>query len=278
MMAGAGARMGAGLQMRHFLAMAAALAALGGPLAAQDNLHIVVRDTLGIAIPYATVAADPGGMRIADDSGRVVYVRIDRDQRFKIRVRRIGYEERSLDIRAPGDTLVVSMTPLPRTLAVVEVGVRANTLLAQRGFYRRAQDVQQGAFVGEFITPEQLDGLGVTSVARAVAGARYVQVRRLQPDQRIVLIGRGSCGMNIVLNGMRLSGTLEDRVETGASFGRGSQDLRNVIDVEEAVTGGAISGIEIYPSTANAPPEIRAAAAAGRGGCGTIVIWTGARR
>jgi hypothetical protein len=246
-------------------------------LHAQGNLHFRVVDTLGIAIPYATFSADPGGRRIADDSGRVTFVRVNRNRRMQLRVRRIGYEEVSMDLREPGDTVTIRMTPLPRTLAVVEVRERANTLLAQRGFYKRAQDVQDGAFVGEFITPEQLELLGVTTVARALAGARYVQIDRLQPDQRIILKGRGSCGMNIVLNGMRLTGTIEERLAT-LMPGQSASDLRNVMDVEEAVTGGAISGIEIYPSTANAPPEIRAAAAAGRPGCGTLVIWTGARR
>lgn len=264
--------------MRFLLLLAVGLGlSLPTALHAQGDLHFRVVDTLGIAIPYATLAADPGGRRIADDSGRVTFVRVNRNRRIQLRVRRIGYEEVSMDLREPGDTVTVTMIPLPRTLAVVEVRERANTLLAQRGFYERADRVQKGAFVGEFITPEQLELLGVTSVARALAGARYVQIERVQPDQRIILRGRGSCGMNIVLNGIRLTSTIEEGLANLAP-GQSIATLRNAMDVEEAVTGGAISGIEIYPSTANAPPEIRAAAAAGRPGCGTVVIWTGARR
>ena len=62
----------------------------------------------------------------------------------------------------------------------------------------------------------------------------------------------------------------------GVGSGRGG--MSSTLDINSLVGGNEISAIEIYPSSANAPYELQAAASTGRGTCGIVGIWTGGRR
>ncbi len=255
------------------------LVALALPAQAQQGLTLHVVDGDGIAIPFATVMADPGGLRVADDSGWVRYPQVATGARMALRVQRIGYEPQSFRAVVPDTVFRVVLTALPRTVAPVLVTERANTVLARTGFYERAQELQSGSFTGEFITPEDLERLGVSQVSRAVAGSRYVSVQRTTPYNQAVLLGRASCGMNILLNGVLVRGIIESDVAGATSLnafsnaggGRG-------MAIEDVITGSALAAVEIYPSVSNAPPAIKAAAVNGRQTCGVIAFWTGPRR
>ena len=103
--------------------------------------------------------------RIADDSGRLV-VPLSEDDSLRFRVRRIGYAEFNGMVPRPADgRYVIALTPLPTQLAAVTVTERANTPLAMRGFYDRVERVQNGAIVGSFLTPEDLDEMNQSTVS-----------------------------------------------------------------------------------------------------------------
>lgn len=264
------------------LRLALAWLVLVAPLDAQVPLTIRVVDSLGHPVPYAVVDASPGGRRVADSDGVVAFTRLASVDSTLIIVRRVGYGQATVRVAAGVDSIVVGLSALARALATVEISERRNTPLARRGFYDRMERVQHGAIVGEFITPEDLDRLGAMTVARALTGARYVQVTRSGSRQRPVLLGRGGCGYTILVDGVRAAGTLEEGMHGATSIDGRATTSRQTgmapLDVEEIVNGGAIAAVEVYPSTANAPAELQAAAMGGRGSCGIIAFWTGARR
>lgn len=144
---------------------------------------------------------------------------------------------------------------------------------------------------GDLRTPEQLDEkAGFTKVTQMIAGSPYARVESMQLDYQrgggrvLVVVGRGGCPMSILLEGSLVRGTAQDYAisETPQSLNpRGTrsderQSLDAKISIDDVVDGRSIMAIEIYPSTGNAPAEL--VRAAGRGSCGIVALWTGARR
>ncbi|MHB1330037.1 MAG: hypothetical protein ACYC2K_17700, partial [Gemmatimonadales bacterium] len=81
----------------------------------------------------------------------------------------------------------------------------------------------------------------------------------------------------ILVDGVRAAGTREEGMRGATSIDGRATTSRLTgmapIDVKEIVNGGAIAAIEVYPSTANAPAELQAAAMGGRGSYGIIAFW-----
>lgn len=260
----------------------ALLSGLSSPVLAQQQpaaWRVVVRDTTGFAVPYAVVDANPGGRRVADAEGVVSYPRVSADS-VRVIVRRIGYSVATGWLRSDREGLV-ELTPLPRALAAVTVTARQNTMLAQRGFYDRMERVQNGAMVGEFITPEDLDRLSPMTLSRALRESRYVRVAgRSGSVATTQFLGRADCGYTVLVDGVRIESLQDDLPGLTSINPRGTS--RNTAgrkpSMEELVMGSAIAAIEVYPSAANAPSELQARAMGGRGSCGIMAIWTGGRR
>lgn len=261
-----------------------ALATAAVPLQAQRTT-VVVRDQSGAAVSYAYVAPASGNAVTLDSAGRAELRLRGRDSVF-VRVRRIGYAplDRWVDLPV-ADTLEFVMGRIVQSLDAVEVVGARDTPLARRGFYERMDRVQRGATVGHFITPEELELQLPMTLSQSLRTARYVNINRVGPG-RDVLLGRGGCPMNIVVDGMLVQGTAQDEVveqvptsinRSGSyrppPMGRGGTNL----DINSLVGGNEIAAIEIYPSVANAPYELQAAVSSGRGTCGIVAIWTGGR-
>lgn len=83
--------------------------------------------------------------------------------------------------------------------------------------------------------------------------------------------------MNIVLDGQFVR-TVEQTVVGEASTSINAMGTGSLggPSVDQLVNGLSVMAIEIYPSSANAPPEI--IPFNGKGSCGVIVIRTGARK
>lgn len=251
---------------------------------------IVVRDGTGAPVGYAYVAPATGTAATADSAGRVQLGLRGRDSIF-VRVRRIGYTPLDRYVRLPApDTVEFVMGRVVQTLDAVEVVGARDTPLARKGFYDRMARVQRGATVGHFVTPEELELRLPMNLTQSLSTARYVSLGRLG-NGRAVLLGRGGCAMNIVVDGMLVTGTSQDEVveqvptsiRSGGQYrppgvGSGRGGMSSTLDINSLVGGNEISAIEIYPSSANAPYELQAAASTGRGTCGIVGIWTGGRR
>lgn len=264
-------------------ALALALCLVPSALAAQARVTVVVRGDGGEPIPFAVVSVGKSRADVADDSGRVALRGIKGDS-LALDVRRIGYRPFTAKI-AVADTVTVTLRLLAAQLASVVVTAPGNTPLAERGFYDRVLRVKRGAGTGEFITPEELEQRSNSRLSQVLTGYQYVRVAHTSPRRQPLLLGRGGCGMAIVVDGQLVRGTVQDAVrsEVPTSIdGRGSAQTGTsgaggaLLDIDAIVNGNDVQAVEIYPSMANAPAELIQPSA--RGSCGLIVIWTGAKR
>jgi hypothetical protein len=234
-------------------------------------------------VPYAFVQPAVGTAITLDSSGRGELSLRGRDS-VQIRVRRIGYTPLDRWVKVPvADSLVFVMGRVVQTLGAVEVvGIR-DTPLARRGFYDRMDRVKRGATVGEFVTPEQLELQLPMTLTQALRDSRYARLGRLGTGQP-VLLGRGGCPMNIVVDGQYVRATTQDAVvEQNPTSIRRDGSYRPppgvpTIELNSIVGGNEIAAIEVYPSVANAPFELQAAVPSGRGTCGIVAVWTGGRK
>jgi hypothetical protein len=255
--------------------------------AAQQTARVEVRDDQGAPVGYAMVALVGGVAQVATDSG-VVTFRMRAADSLNVRVRRIGYREHFGFVRrGDGGAYLVTLPRVAATLSTVEVtaaGSSSNTPLVQRGFYDRVERVQQGAILGDFFTPEQLDERpGFTKITQMIAGSRYARVSSVGPENGrriLVIVGRGGCPMSILLDGQHVRWTAQDyaRAEIPQSINAmrsGGGMPPSTPSIDDVVDGRSIMAIEIYPSTGNAPHELVRVSAPGS--CGIVALWTGGR-
>ncbi|MCC7004286.1 MAG: hypothetical protein IT357_19180, partial [Gemmatimonadaceae bacterium] len=192
--------------------------ALGADLAAaQDSrIRIAVKDDIGTAVAFALVTLGNGRPVIADSAG-FVDLKHMADDSVRVLVRRIGFKEfTGWTSRSEGNVYPVTLPRIAATLEAVTVSASRNTQLEQRGFYDRVDRVRNGAIVGEFITPEELELRGAPSVSRILGGSQYARIGYTTPRGRgrlAVIQGRGGCMMTILLDGQKVSGTLQDNEE-----------------------------------------------------------------
>jgi hypothetical protein len=151
--------------------------------------------------------------------------------------------------------------------------------------------VQQGAILGDFYTPEQLEERGSFSkVTQLIAGSRYARVQSMQLDPErggtrvLVITGRSGCPVSVLLDGNLVKGTAQDfafsevpqSLNPRGTLGNNRQSQDAKVSIDDVVDGRSVNAIEVYPSTGNAPAEL--VRAAGRGSCGILALWTGERR
>lgn len=247
--------------------------------------EVQVLDMGGQPIPYAIVSMGTAPPRVADASGVARLPNpVDADS-AQLVVRRIGYnpfgEWARLDL--DGVRYEVRLNPLPRALNPRTISERRDTPLARRGFYDRLERVSRGATVGRFVTPEELDLRNAGQVSAYLAAEPYIRIQR--SNGKPILTGRQhGCPIQIVLDGMRLTNTVEEAYtpegqEEIRRLGGGAQGtarfLQGKQSVDEIISAFSVAAMEIYPSAAGAPAEIQRAA--GGAACGILVIWSGGR-
>ncbi|HEY3285577.1 MAG TPA: hypothetical protein VGJ96_00490 [Gemmatimonadaceae bacterium] len=256
-------------------------------LGAQSPRAVTVRVTTsgGQPVPYALLSVDGTPDRIADARGGVTLVLPARDS-VRVSARRIGF--RPLDgwarRAASDDAFEATMMPIAATMDTIRVIAAMVTPLSKTGFYDRVERVQKSAMLGEFITPEELGAKNYSRLSEIMQGRQYSHIAMKNSGARSqpVLQGRGRCPLNIVVDGHPVKNTIQDEAVSGVPLSimsRGSSQItggNNPIGLDEIVDGRSIMGIEIYPSTANAPAELIPMAS--RGGCGLVAIWTGPRK
>ncbi len=209
---------------------------------------LAVIDSDSISIPFATVTLRGGERRVTAADGRVPLPRTVRGE-IELDVRRIGYAPFSARVApdARDGVYRVQLAPAEQNLAVVEVIAPRATALSRTGFYDRAERVRRGAIVGAFMTPEEIEGRPFGTAANLLAGMQYVwAVSGRQPT------GRGGCAYQVLVDGLPATIPLSQ------------------------ITANEVMGVEVYPSTANAPVEL--IPVTDRGSCGIIAIWLGPRR
>jgi hypothetical protein len=236
----------------------------------------------GVPVPYAVVSVDESPFRIVGADGALPLSLDDRDS-VRVMARRIGYRPFNGWARRSGEgEYTVVMSAIAAGLDTVRVVAQMSTPLSKTGFYDRVERVRKSAMLGEFISPEELDARNYLKLSEIMQGRQYSRVAMINSGARSqpVLQGRGRCPLNIVVDGQPVKNTTQDLPVSGVPlsiFHGGSNAAKaNPIGLDDIVDGRSIMGIEIYPSTANAPGELIPMAS--RGGCGLVAIWTGPRK
>lgn len=240
--------------------------------AQQPTVRIAVATSDGIAVPFAVVSAQGRANRVADASGRVSY-EVPPSDSLQLVARRIGYRPFSgWVVRSDSGDYRIVLEPLAAQLASVTITDRLDTPLARRGFYDRMERVRRGAFSARFFTPEELDQRNPSRVSQLLQGESLIRMSRDQRG-RMILLGRGpQCAMTILLDGQRMTGTLEDAINNPHLH----RERSNLVSVDDLVPGTSIAAVEVYGSAISAPAELQQVA--GAAGCGIVAIWTGGRR
>ncbi len=238
--------------------------------AAVVRIRAVTAD--GTPVPFTNVAAQGRAVRVANAEGVVEYDIAPADS-IRVTARRIGYKPvAAWVVRHDSLGFRVVMEPLPTQLAAVTITDRLDTPLARRGFYDRMERVRRGAFSARFFTPEELDQRNPSRISQLLQGESMVRFSR-DPRGRMILLGRGvDCAMTILLDGQRMTGTLEDAINNPQMY----RDRSSLTAVDDLAPGASIAAVEIYGSAAAAPVELQQVA--GAAGCGVVAIWTGSRR
>lgn len=283
--------------LRHVVpsaSLAVLLATVPDAAVAQDEsaVRVIVRDTLGVLIPFAYVQQRSGTSRVASDSGVAVFNATKSDS-LRLIVRRIGYA--SFDGWARLDStgaFPVALVQLPQRLAVVDVRERANTPLARTGFYDRLERSRRGAGSSRFFTPEELDLRNPPRISNILSGENLVKVN--YSNGKVLLTGRArTCPMMVLLDGRKVIGLVEE-----AYTREGSEEIQAImrtlrptpdrearaidiflrarLSIDELVNSASVAAIEVYASVATVPAEL--AQNMTSDSCGLIALWTGARQ
>lgn len=233
-----------------------------------------VTDLDGEPIAYANVQLNGGRRFVTDDSGRFL-VPLTVSGRFSLLVRRIGYAPEELKLEQGPDTAVrVRMEAVARALPGQVVTTRAPfARLELGGFYRRMAEVERGARVGYFVTPEDLQLRNPANVTDAVEQFPGIRLRPIDdgvigPDgmahgdglplaRKMRIEDRSGCPLTVYLDRVRIQPT---------TVSLKSQDT----EINTLVQPHAVSGIEVYPRALGTPPEFHAVT----GTCGVVLIWS----
>jgi hypothetical protein len=246
----------------------------GASLSAQDARTVVrIFDNSAKPVPYALVNLRDGVSRVADDSGRVVFNEPPKDS-IRLSVRRLGFDPFHGWVTRVAETgeYPVLIRLLPQSIASVQVTARANTPLGRSGFYDRVQRVQAGAFSARMITPEELDQRNPVRFTQMLQGENAVRIQRYDQNRSMITGRGGNCAYSIILDGNRVTGTLEETLTNKTN----PPPISSLIGIDDLVTINSVAAIEIYSSAASIPAELQRSL--GGGSCGLIAIWTGRRR
>ena len=238
----------------------------------------------GEPIAYANLQVNGGRRYVSDDSGRFV-VPITVVDRAVLLLRRIGFEPTEKVLTAMPDTTVrVTMNALARTLERQTVTIRSPFVrLDLGGFYRRMAEVENGARVGYFVTPEDLElrkPQNVTDAVEQFPGIRLAPIDDgkvgtdglyhadgMMSRRKFRIEDRNGCPMTVYL----------DRIRIQPSMVRG--EFADT-EINTLISATSVAGIEVYPRAMGAPAEFPVFDIKPKPGqvsipqCGVVLIWT----
>ena len=247
-------------------------------------LRVRATTTDGQPIAYANLQVNGGRRFVSDDSGRFV-LPITVVGQAVLLLRRIGFEATQTILTTMPDTTVrVAMNAVARTLEAQMVTVRSPFVrLDLSGFYRRMSEVQNGARVGYFVTPEDLElrkPQNVTDAVEQVPGIRLAPIDDGVIDKdglahadgvmsryKFRIEDRNGCPMTVYLDRIRIQPSL-------AGGNNVDQEINSLVNP------ASVAGIEVYPRAMGAPAEFPVVDIKPRPGyvsipqCGVVLIWT----
>lgn len=236
---------------------ASVMHAIARPLAAGQRVNYSLSGTIadheGKPLEGAEVSViehDSTARLVRSDSAGRFEMRALRAPTVTLRVRRLGYASRTLDVAIKGTnnhaTVVIELDPAPTQLAGVSVvDVESESDMRLRAYYGRKATNSFGHYIdGSAI--EQRRPQFVSEMLRTVSGATVTPSGRIGYTVRL----RG-CAPLVWLDGVRVPGA----------------------QLDEIVQPPQVAALEIYNSFAGIPAQYFDRSAT----CGTILIWTRAK-
>ena len=241
-------------------------------------LRVRVTTTEGEPIAYANLQIGGGRRYVSDDSGRVT-VPITVTGAVALLARRIGFEPTELKLaEMPDTTIRLQMKPVAATLAAQVITVRSPFVrLDLGGFYRRMSEVQNGARIGYFMTPEDLALRRPQNVTDAVEQFPNIRLAPIDDGQRdsdglthadgmmsrrkFRIEDRNGCPLTVYLDRIRIQPAI-------VGLKAMDEEVNSLVNVQ------TVAGIEVYPRAAGAPPDFPAVNSKSVGECGVVLIWT----
>ena len=242
-------------------------------------LRVRATTAQGEPIAYANLQVNGGRRYVSDDSGRFA-VPLTVVDRATLLLRRIGFEATEVTLTAMPDTTIrVSMNAVARALETQLVTVRSPfAKLDMGGFYRRMAEVQNGARVGYFVTPEDLEfrkPQNVTDAVEQFPGIRLAPIDdgKIDPTdgmahsdgmplrRKFRIEDRTGCPFTVYLDRVRIQPSLNGGKNTDE-------------EINSLVNSSSVAGIEVYPRAIGAPAEFPVAGARALSQCGVVLIWT----
>lgn len=235
-----------------------------------------ITTTDGEPIAYVNFTINGGRRWVSDDSGRFS-VPFNTTAATLI-FRRIGFEPTEVKLDAMPDTAIrVRMAMVARTLETQVVTVRSPYLrLDLGGFYRRMAEVERGARVGYFVTPEDLElrrPINVTDAVQQFPSIRLRPINNNTPDGSGMLHGSGmplnrkfrienmqGCPFTVYLDRVRIQPSI---------VGLKAVDE----EINTLVQPHSVAGIEVYPRGVSVPSEFPAYEGS-TCNAGVVLIWS----
>lgn len=221
-------------------------------LTGKASLRGVARNQTGQPVNGARVTLWGTGVEAtANASGQYQFVTLP-EGTYTVEVRAVGFQPH----RAPADLVatrdnVLDLTLTPLVTTVDTLRVRANRAVPLQEFERRRK-----LGFGHFLDEEQIKKKGPMYMGDIFRGLPGVVTMPGQFGRDRVLVRgtgiTGDCAPAIFLNGLYVN------IEDG--------DLDNIINPKD------VRAIELYSRVASIPLQFQT-----RNGCGSAVIWTGAR-
>ena len=162
----------------------------------------------------------------------------------------------------------VTLAPFVATLDTLRVRVNAGPNDSWRGGF----DTRRGRGFGEFLDEKQIERMNPLQVSDLFRELPGIDIVTTGPfGRRVMMRGRAAgmfCVPAVFVDGLRF-------FTGGARPGMpAADDYAGTADLEYVVNPRDVKAVEVYPHDSSVPVEFDDP----RDGCGSIVIWTGARR
>ncbi len=243
---------------------------------AQSNprVTIIVTDSSGGVVPYATLMFRTGHPILANDSGSALVANLGAG-RHAIEVRRLGFRPVTLEFSLRSDTTVhVTLNRIAQSLEAMTVTARSVNRLARSGVYEHMLDLQHGLLIGAFVTAEEIETRHPPVISQMLEG-RYPGVSVTAGGVPISSFN-GGCAMTVYVDGGRYDGgTTMGGGSPGKMYfrppaGYAGPPIPSEHTIDRVVSPDEVAAIEIYPRATTAPAVYQHL----NGGCGIIAIWT----
>lgn len=254
----------------HYLSKAALLLLLCAPsLSAQVQLHGRVIDNVSLQpVPAATVILQNANGRkleqqTSNEAGAFVF-QFTKESNVRLRVDHIGYPQALTPLIPLGEystyQVEVRLDSASVLLAPLEVVARSRS---DRGPTLAGFDHRRTTGVGWFATREEIQRDNpslLTNYLSTVSGVTLAT----SGGRRIIFMSRAKCPAQIYIDGLLMNRQI---LQPGRRMTSRSNDY---FSIDEAVSPGAVEGIELYQGISKVPSEFLSPESA----CGVVAIWT----